>query len=60
MLHCTSYREERCHSTHLQHPFIESVEDILGSVLFDKGDIEEKKELLFAIWKRREHKMNIM
>ena len=45
------------YSTHLQQPYIESDEDILGNFLFDQEGIEEKKELLFAIWKRRQHKM---
>ena len=47
-LHCTSYKQERSHSTHLQQPHIESNEDILGHFLFDKEDIEENKELLFG------------
>ena len=60
MLHCTAYNEERSHSTHLQQPYIESDEDILGHFLFNKEDIEEKKELLFAIWKRRQHQMKLI
>ena len=60
MLHCTAYNEERSHSTQLQHPYIESDEDILGRFLFNKEGIEEKKELLFAIWKRRQHQMKII
>ena len=51
ILHCTTYKQERSHSTHLQQSYIESDEDILAHFLFDKEDIEEKKELLFAIWK---------
>ena len=43
MLHCTAYNEERSHSTQLQHPYIESGEDILGHFLFNTEDIEEKK-----------------
>ena len=38
------YKQERSHSTHLQQPYIESEEDILGHFLFDKEDIEEKKK----------------
>ena len=49
MLHCTAYKQERSHSTHLQQLYIENGEDILGHFLFEKEDIEEKKELLFAI-----------
>ena len=51
----TAYKEERSHSTYLQQPYIENDEDILGHFLFDKEDIEKKKELLFSIWKRRQH-----
>ena len=57
MLHCTAYNEERSHSTQLQQPYIESHNDILGHFLFNKEDIEEKKEL---IWKRRQHQMKII
>ena len=49
-----------CCSTQLQQPYIESDEDILGHFLFNTEDIEEKKELLFAIWKRRQHQMKII
>ena len=55
MLHCAAYNEERSHSTHLQQPYIENDEDILGHFLSNKKNIEEKKELLFATWKRRQH-----
>ena len=44
MLHCTAYNEERSYSTHLHQPYIESDEDILGQFLFNKGDIEERKD----------------
>ena len=60
MLHCTTYTEERSHSTQLQQPYIESDEDILGHFLFNTEDIKEKKELLFSIWKRRQHQMKII
>ena len=60
MLHCTAYNEERSHSTKLQQPYIEIDEDILGHFLFNTEDIEEKKELLFSIWKRRQLQMKII
>ena len=59
MLHCTAYNEES-HSTHLQQPYIESYEDILGHFLFNKEDTEEKNELLFTIWKRRQLQMKMI
>ena len=53
ILHCTAYKQERSHSTHIQQPYyIQCDEDIIRPFLFDKEDIEEKKELLFAIWKK--------
>ena len=58
MLHCTAQNEERSHSTHLQQPYIESDEDTLGHFLFNIEDIEKK--MLFAIWKRRQHQINII
>ena len=60
MLLCTSYKQERNHSTHLQQLYKESDEDLLGHFLFNIGDIEEKNELLFAIWNRRQHQMMII
>ena len=60
IFHCTAYKQERSHSTHLQQLYIESDKDILGLFLFDKEDIEENKALLFAIWKRRQHQMKII
>ena len=35
ILHCTAYKQERSHNTHLQHPYIENDEVILGLFLFD-------------------------
>ena len=60
MLHCTAYIEERSHSTHLQQPYIESDKDILGHFLFNKEDIEEKKEFIITIWKIRQYQMKII
>ena len=50
ILHCTAYKQERSHSTHIQQPYIESNEDILGHFLFVQEDIEEKKEVLLYIY----------
>ena len=57
MLHCTAYKEQRSQSIHLQQPYLESDQNTVGQFLFDKENIEQKKELLFTIWKRRQHKM---
>ena len=57
MLHCTAYKEQRSQSIHLQQPYLESDQNTVGQFLFDKENIEEKKELLFTIWKIRQHEM---
>ena len=36
---------------------IESDQNTVGQSLFDKENIEEKKELLITIWKIRQHEM---
>ena len=57
MLHCTAYKEQRSQSIHLQQPYLESDQNIVGQFLFDNENIEEKKELLFTIWKIIQHEM---
>ena len=51
MLHCTAYKEQRSQNIHIQQPYLESDQNTVGQLLFDKENIEEKKELLFTIWK---------
>ena len=57
MIHCTAYKEQRSHSIHLQHPYLECDQNTVGQFIFDKENIEEKKEFLFTIWKIRHHEM---
>ena len=57
MLHCTAYKEQRSQSIHQQQPYLESDQNKVGHFLFDKENIEEKKELLFTTWKIRQHEM---
>ena len=57
MLHCTAYKEQRSQSIHLRQPYLESDQNTVGQFLFDKDPIEEKKELLFTLWKRTQHEM---
>ena len=45
MFHCTTYKEERSKSIHLQQPYIESDENTLRHYLFDKENIEEMKKI---------------
>ena len=54
MLHCTAYKEQRSQNIHIQQPYLESDQNTVGQLLFDKENIEE---LLFTIWKRRQHEM---
>ena len=51
------HTEQRSQSIHLQQPYLESDQNTVGQFLFDKENIEEKKELLFTIWKIRQHEM---
>ena len=50
ILNCPAYEEERKESMHLQKPY---AKDILGMFLFEEEDIEEKKEVLLKLWKKR-------
>ena len=43
MLHCTVYKEQRSQSIHLQQPYLESDQNIVGQFIFDKENIEETK-----------------
>ena len=53
MLHCTAYKEQGRQSRHLQQPYLESDQNTVGQFLFDKENIEEKKELLFTIMENK-------
>ena len=44
-----AYKEQRSQSIHLQQPYLESDQNTVRQFLFDKENIEEKKELLFTI-----------
>ena len=57
MLHCTAYKEQKIQSIHLQQPYLESDQNTIGQFLFDKENIEEKKEVIFTIGKQRQHEM---
>ena len=53
----TANKEQRSQSIHIQQPYLESDQNTLGQFPFDKENIVEKKELLFTIWKKRQHEM---
>ena len=55
MLNCPVDIKERNMSIYLQQPYDR---DILGKFLFEKEDMEEKKETLCKLWKRRRLEMN--
>ena len=46
MLHCTVYKEQRSQSIQLQQPYLESDQNTVGQFLFDKENIEKKKEFI--------------
>ena len=60
VLHCTGYIDERRKIRELQQPYLENEENILGSFLFDRRNIERKKEQLHQMWKRRQYYMKIL
>ena len=43
ILHCTAYKVQRSQSIHLQQPYLDSDQNIVGQLLFEKEYIEEKK-----------------
>ena len=55
ILDCPAYSEEREATIHLQQPYEKA--DTLGKFLFEKEDVEEKKQVLYQIWKRRSREM---
>lgn len=55
ILECSDERisEKRCKSINLQKPFQEDSEVILGTFLFDLDHMEEKKDVLYEMWRAR-------
>ena len=53
LLHCEKYKAERQHLPDLQQPYIADEDRIIGILLFDRTNIEKKKEILYLMWKRR-------
>jgi len=54
---CPVYNEERRGIIELQRPYEENLESSLGRFLFEGKNMENKKELLYKMWKKRERKM---
>ena len=59
MLHCSGYIEERKVFGDLQQPYIEDEDTIIGRLLFEKRNIEKKKEYLHSIWNRKKTPITI-
>ena len=53
LLHCEKYKAERQHLPDLQQPYIADEDRIIGILLFDRANIEKKKDILYLMWKRR-------
>ena len=53
ILNCPAYTEERAKAIHLQQPYNEHPDDIIGSFLFEREDIEQKKNVLYQMWRKR-------
>ena len=53
LLHCEKYKAERQHLSDLQQPYIADEDRIIGILLFDRANIEKKKEILYLMLKRR-------
>ncbi len=60
LLFCNNYVEERGKLTKLQQPYEENKERIIGRLLFDlteDKEVDEVKEFLQILWKKREGKV---
>ena len=57
ILRCKEYEEERKTIIELQRPYEEDENEVIGKFLFKEERIEEKKELLQKMWKKRESKI---
>ena len=53
ILHCPAYIKERRNIIQLQQPYNNNETEILGTFLFEKSHIDQKKEGLHELWKRR-------
>ena len=57
ILRCKEYEEERKTMIELQRPYEEDENQVIGKFLFKEERIEDKKELLQKMWKKREIKI---
>ena len=59
LLMCPGYERERKEVIELQQPYEENEVEVIGKFLFVEDNIEQKKEVLYRMWKRREEKIKI-
>lgn len=54
ILVCPSTNNERTKAKELQQPYQEDEIEIMGDYLFKEENLQEKKEILYKMWKKRE------
>lgn len=54
LLWCTGYGEIRKKSRLLQRPYIEDEENIIGHILFNDENLQDTKDTVYEVWKKRE------
>ncbi len=57
LLDCSGYNEIRTLTTKLQQPYNDNRQDITGNLLFkldNKEEVDQTKEIIYRMWKRRE------
>ena len=57
LLFCPDYRDIRSGSRELQQPYKENLSEVAGNFLFNHENIENKKEILYCMWKKRARKV---
>ena len=60
ILECTTYNSERQQFIELQQPYNENKDKVIGQFLFSKVNLENKKEGLFQMWKKRERQLKTL
>ena len=58
ILECPAYNDVRKRSIALQRPYIENAQKIVGDFLFNEDTMNENREILYTIWRKRDRKIN--
>ena len=53
-----AYNDIRKRSIALQRPYIENAQKIVGDFLFNEDTMNENKDILYTIWRKRDRKIN--